>query len=475
MIQLNQEQVQVLMMAGASAAAVKTFEKALQELPPPERATRESLSADSHQAQQIYRAGRELLAAWPPKPKRDTAQTQGAEVVKGILRQVRNVFAGSYLELIYRQATREYERPVRAEELVYEVAEICPGLCPSRKEVAAELQLPLAEKEGWEVAQGDFLSHVLGHPRAGAHLMDAMLRPLPQSLHLLEKFRRDGRLDLGTVQVERNGPLGCVFFNNLAYLNAEDDHTLLPFETAVDLVLLDPEIAAGLLRGNPVKHPKYQGRRIFSAGLNLTHLYQGALSLMFYVTRDLGVVNKLYRGLALSRQEPGRPESTLEKTWIGVLEGFAIGGGCQLLLVIDYVIAEQGSYFNLPARKEGIIPGAAPLRLSRFVGQRAAQAGILFDKTFAVDTPEARTLVNEVVDTAGMEAAIERVAAEATGGGVVSAGANRKALRLAHEPPELFRQYMALYCREQAECHFSPTLVGNLERYWAARNRRGQP
>ncbi len=474
MIQLNQEQAKVLRLAGASPKAVEELEKALQGMLLAERATQEALSADSLEAQQVYRAGSALLATWPAKPKRDAAQARGADLVKGTLRQVRNAFAGKYAELIYQQVTRGYERPVRAEELVFEVAELCPGLCPTRKEVAVELQVPLAEKEGAEVAQGDFVSHVLGHPRAGAHLVHAMLRPLPQSQRLLERFRRDGRLDLGTIQAERRGSLGCVYFNNLPYLNAEDDATLLPFETAVDLVLLDPGIEAGLLRGNAVEHARYQGQRIFSAGLNLTHLHQGKLSLMFYVTRDLGVVNKLYRGLALAPHEPGRPESTLEKTWIGALEGFAIGGGCQLLLVLDYVIAERKSYFNLPARKEGIIPGAAPLRFSRFVGQRAAQQGILFDKTFAVDTPEARSLVNEVVDPADMEAAIERAAADATGGGVVSAGANRKALRLAQETPELFRQYMALYCREQGDCHFSPTLVRNLERYWTARNRQGR-
>ena len=38
-----------------------------------------------------------------------------------------------------------------------------------------------------------------------------------------------------------------------------------------------------------------------------------------------------------------------------VVESFAIGGGCQLLCVMDRVIAEPGSYFNLPASKEGFI------------------------------------------------------------------------------------------------------------------------
>jgi thioesterase DpgC len=71
-----------------------------------------------------------------------------------------------------------------------------------------------------------------------------------------------------------------------------------------------------------------------------------------------------------------------------------------------------------------------------------------------------------------MGAAIERVVAGATGAGVISAGANRKALRVAAEPRESLRQYMALYCREQGDCLFSPALIANLERNWNAQNRR---
>jgi thioesterase DpgC len=269
-------------------------------------------------------------------------------------------------------------------------------------------------------------------------------------------------------RIERRGPLGCVLFNNLRYLNAEDDTTVLPLERATDIVLLDPEIEVGLFRGNPVEHPKYKGRRIFSAGLNLTHLYYGELPLMFYINRDLGFVNKLYRGLADATFDPDGPETTLEKLWVAALEAFAIGGGCQILLVVDYVIAEEGSYFNLPARKEGIIPGVAPLRFSRFVGERMAQQGILFDKTFPVSSPEARGVINEVVPSAQMDEAIDRTAAAITGAGVVSAGANRKALRVGKESRDQLRQYMALYCREQANCHFSPALIANLERHWLA-------
>ena len=40
-------------------------------------------------------------------------------------------------------------------------------------------------------------------------------------------------------------------------------------------------------------------RRVFGAGINLTHLYHGRIPFLWYLVRDLGYVNKLYRGLAM--------------------------------------------------------------------------------------------------------------------------------------------------------------------------------
>ena len=56
---------------------------------------------------------------------------------------------------------------------------------------------------------------------------------------------------------------------------------------------------------------------------------------------------------------------------------------------------------------------------------------------------------------------------------MVSAAGNRRALRIAEEPLDAFRRYMAVYAREQAHCHFSPALIANLEKNWDAKNRRG--
>ena len=160
-----------------------------------------------------------------------------------------------------------------------------------------------------------------------------------------------------------------------------------------------------------VEHPKYKDRRVFGAGINLTHLYHGRIPFLWYLERDLGYVNKLYRGLALPDEPP--PDEfggqTIEKPWIAAVESFAIGGHCQILLAVDYVLAEQNAFMTLPARKEGIIPGAANMRLPRAVGDRIARQAIQYERRLECDSPEGRLICDEIVPAGGMDAAIERV------------------------------------------------------------------
>ena len=374
---------------------------------------------------------------------------------------------------VYAELTGGFREAVRVEELVYRAAERFPGLVPSRDEMAAERALPQARKRGAEVDQGLFLSHVLAHPRAGRHLVQAMLRPRPEALERLDEFRRTGRADLGEAMVERRDGAGLVELRNLRYLNAEDDHASAALEIAVDLVLLDPDCEVGVLRGGVVDHPRHAGRRVFNSGLNLTHLYYGRISFVdFMMARELGLVSKLYRGHWLHDDFESLLEDTVEKPWIAAVEAWAIGGGCQILLVMDRVLAERGAYYNLPARKEGIVPGASPRRLTRFVGDRLARQAIMFERAFDPASPEGRLLCDEVVEPGDMDAAIERDARQLVSSGVVSAAANRKAIRLGEETVDEFRQYMAVYAREQARCMYSPALIRNLETYWQAHQRR---
>ncbi len=417
-------------------------------------------------------SGWDRLDRLPLRSKRTEAERAEASRVRESLLAETGRVARSNRREIYDRLTEGGKRRVRVDDLVYRAAELWPGLVPTRDEVAREAERMQMDKDGREIQQGILVSELLSDPEIGAHLMSSMLAPTEEARARLPELEARGSIDLGAARVEARGEVGYVFMKHPRFLNAEDDETRGPLEVAIDLVLLHPGLKMGVLRGEPVEHPKYSGKRIFSSGINLTRLYHGKISYLFYLVRDLGLVHKLYRGLALEPQSLDGLETTIEKPWMAVVDGFAIGGGCQILLVVDYVVAEEGAYFNLPARKEGIIPGAANLRLPRFMGERMARQAILFDRTFRVDEPDARRLVKEVHPPKEIDAAVERAVANALGSGMVSASGNRKALRVQLEPLDTFRRYMAMYAREQAYCHLSEQLIGNLEKHWQAKSRR---
>jgi (3,5-dihydroxyphenyl)acetyl-CoA 1,2-dioxygenase len=384
----------------------------------------------------------------------------------------RDEFLRANVKEIYDELTGGMSKPLRDQELLAAAAERFPGLVPSAAEMAAESERRLADKQGLEIAQGLFLSHVLASPRAGSHLVWAMLQPTADALERLDEFRATGVADLGTVHVSRQGRAGVLELRNPRHLNAEDDTTLWASECATDLILLDPEIEVGVLRGGFVDHPRYAGSRIFGAGLNLTRMYHGKLPFVFFITRDLGYVNKIYRGLSAAEFRPGAPEETTEKLWVAAAETYAIGGACQLLHVVDHVIAGRGCRLFLPARKEGIIPGASPLRLPRSVGDRLARQAILSGREFEAGVPPAELLCDEVVEPDAVDEALDARIEALTSSGLVNAAANRRALRVGEEPLDVFRQYMATFSREQAYCHVSPALVRNLEEHWNAHERQ---
>jgi thioesterase DpgC len=388
-------------------------------------------------------------------------------------RAARERFLAAHVEALYRALTNDLRSYVRVERLVHDAARAVPGLVPSAEALAAENALEQKAKRGLEIDHGIFLAHVLGNPTTGAHLCHAMLLPRREALARLDEFRGKGKIEFPTATIERRGRAAIVTLRNPRFLNAEDGTTLDDSEIAIDLATLDPESAVAVLRGGVVEHAKYRGKPIFSAGINLTHLYRGKIPFVWYMHRDLGLVNKIFRGLAREDISPDEINgATLEKPWIAQVDGFAIGGGCQLLLAMDYIVAASDAYMTLPARKEGIIPGAANLRLPRFVGDRIARQAILYGRRLDCDTPEGRLICDAIAPPDGVAATVERVVDGLTSSGIVSAAGNRRALRVGQEPLDLFRRYMAVYAREQALCHFSPALIDNLEKYWNAAQRK---
>lgn len=431
-------------------------------------------------------AGQALSSRLPDRAHRSAGEQAAHDVLRTALDGARDSFLRVHAEALYDVLTGGRTRSLRLAELLGAAAARVPGLVPDATDLAAERARPLPGKEGIEFAQGLLVGHVLARPGAGRHLIGAMLRPVPEAIGRLGELRAAGTVDLGPVTVTRHGRAGVLELRNPRHLNAEDDVTLGPTECAVDLILLDPDIDIGVFRGGVVEHPRYPGVRVFGSGLNLTHLYHGRLSFLFFLVRDLGYVHKIYRGIVppdedaelailadgLTGQPGTNPEGTVEKLWIAAVQRFAVGGACQLLHVMDHVIATRGSRLFLPARNEGIIPGASNLRLPRFVGDRAARQAILSGREWVAGEPDASLLCDEVVEPAEIDRAVDARIDALTSSGLVNAAANRCTLRAGQEPLDVFREYMAAFSVEQARCHLSPALVRNLEVHWNAPARR---
>ncbi|MFI7504825.1 (3,5-dihydroxyphenyl)acetyl-CoA 1,2-dioxygenase DpgC [Streptomyces sp. NPDC049687] len=406
---------------------------------------------DARTLAELAEAGEKALAGLPFKPERSAEQQQLADRVHRACRRAREGFLARHAEHVYATLTDGLRARPRLTELAQGAADRFPGLVPTAAELAAERELPQAAKEGREIDQGLFFAAVLRSPVAGPHLQETLLRPCPRALGLAEQFRVTGSLRVGAVQVERREGAAYLTVDNPSCLNAEDNALIDDMETAVDLALLDERVKVGVLRGGVMSHPRYAGRRVFSAGINLRHLHEGRISYTdFLLRRELGYISKIYRGLAPADEAAEAalwPHRRAHKPWVAAVDTFAIGGGAQLLLVFDHVLAAADSWFSLPAAQEGIVPGAGNLRLGRHTGSRLARRILLSGAKVRACSPQAPLLFDEVVEPEAMDSALE-AAVRRLGSPAVEA--NRRILHAVEEPDEAFRAYMAEFALEQA-------------------------
>jgi thioesterase DpgC len=374
-------------------------------------------------------------------------------------------FMRAHARTVYAELTDQFTATPRIDELLASAAERFPGLVPSAEEMAAEQSLPQKEKAGREIDQGIFLHHVLADEVAGTHLAESMLAPTKRALDLLDEFRATGELDLGVVRIQRDGAAAHLTIQNTDCLNAETVRHVEDMETAVDLALLDPAVRVCVLRGGVMSHPKYAGRRVFSAGINLRELHAGRIPYLgFLIRREIGYLSKIYRGLRVTGDWR---TNVLEKPWIAAVDTFAIGGGMQLVVLFDHVIAEHGAFVSLPAAQEGIVPGAGNLRLNRLIGGRAARQVILSGRTLYVDEPVAAGVIDEVVDRARMDQTIADAVARLDAPAVTP---NRHMLYTAEEPMSMFREYMAEFAMQQALRLYDEDVLTKVDLGWRAKD-----
>lgn len=425
-------------------------------------------AADRRALAEAARRTGELIGSLPEPRQRSAEQRARAAAAHEDMRALRGQFMAAHADAVYNELTDGRTLNLRLAELVEAAMAAFPGLVPTAEQMATERARPQAGKEGLEIDQGIFLCGVLRSPVSGSHLMDAMLRPTPRAVDLLPEFSRTGVADLGSVRMERVQEAAYLTMCRDDCLNAEDNRQVEDMETAVDLALLDPVVRVGVLRGGVMSHPRYRGKRVFSAGINLKELHAGGISLVdFLLRRELGYIHKLLRGI-LADGARWRP-SAIEKPWVAAVDGFAIGGGMQLLLVFDHVLAASDAYLSLPAAAEGIVPGAANFRLTRCGLPRLSRQIILGGRRVWAAEPDARLIVDEVVEPADMDAAIEKSVRCLRSPAVT---ANRRMLNFAEESPDDFRRYMAEFAVQQALRLYSEDVIGKVGRFSTNRENR---
>ncbi len=274
--------------SGLGEADVRTFLQDMESLRLGEPGDRRApkLESAAPRLSLVCRRGRALLGRLPFKSKRNEGEKAAGHAIAHLVADATWHFFRTYRRPIYDTLTRDGSRPLTVAEIAQEAAELLPGILPTRAELAEESNRFQMDKDGLEIQQGLLFAQLLSDRDIGLHLCTSMLRPTPEAVERLPEFVRTGKVDLGHVKLEARNQAGYLSFHYPRYLNAEDDDTVGAQEIACDLILMHPGLRMGVLRGEPVDQPKYKGRRIFSAGINLTRIYQGKQSYLFYLTRD---------------------------------------------------------------------------------------------------------------------------------------------------------------------------------------------
>ena len=187
---------------------------------------------DSEDFSRQWRVGAELLAKLPAKSARSQSQAVAAAAILQRDRAAREKFLRLYAAKIYRHLTADLTKFVRVEHLVRAAAATVPGLVPDDAQLAGENGLSQRDKDGAEIDQGLFLSHVLADAACGMHLCHAMLLPRPEAEEQSRRFAKTGKLTLDGAIIERRGNAALVTMRNPRFLNAEDETTLDGLEIA---------------------------------------------------------------------------------------------------------------------------------------------------------------------------------------------------------------------------------------------------
>ncbi len=212
-----------------------------------------------------------------------------------------------------------------------------------------------------------------------------------------------------------DGPLdgvALVVLDRNEVLNALDFALIAALTDALEALDRDPACRVSVITG--------AGDRAFAAGADIAELASQSPT-------TLTVDDNFHRWERIKR---------IRKPLIAAVRGFALGGGCELAMACDLIIAGEDAQFGQPEIKLGLMPGAGGTqRLTRAIGRARAMDMILTGRNMGAREAEAHGLVNRVVPSDETVPAALELAARIAAMPPVAVIAAKEAVNRAEELP----------------------------------------
>jgi len=211
------------------------------------------------------------------------------------------------------------------------------------------------------------------------------------------------------VLVERDGPIAVVLLNRPQQLNALSDALMDELVSELERLDRDDSIRCIVLGGH---------ERAFAAGADIGELAGSSAIELYYARR-------------VERWDAIR---NLWTPVVAAVSGYCLGGGCELAMACDLIIASETARFGQPETSLGIIPGAGGTqRLTRAVGKATAMDVILSGRLLSAEEALAAGLVARVVAREAWLEEAKRVAREIAAKGPVATRLAKEAVNRAYE------------------------------------------
>lgn len=213
------------------------------------------------------------------------------------------------------------------------------------------------------------------------------------------------------VLVEREGPVAVVLLNRPEVLNALSGELMDALVSALRELDADDDVRCIVLGGS---------ERAFAAGADIAEL-AGATPV------------DMYRSARVERWDAIR---ALRTPLVAAVSGFCLGGGCELAMTCDLIVASETAVFGQPETGLGIIPGAGGTqRLTRAVGKALAMDVILSGRRLSAREALQAGLVARVVAKEAWLEEAKRVARDIGAKGPVATRLAKEAVDRAFESP----------------------------------------